>query len=218
MLALQRVTIRALSNPDLKGSPIMRTRQTEAPLEEYSLTILAMNAREVANNVLQGYMIADPPYQRTSVWTEDQRISLVESWCRGVPIPSLVVNNRATASYRGAWQGPRQGNVVYAVVDGRQRVETAIAWYTSKLAVPASWFPKDGVEAVEETDDGPYVRYSGLTRPQQRGVAFSFKLPWAEARLLNIEEEAQLYLLLNSAGTAQTTADLDRARKIAEGR
>jgi hypothetical protein len=196
----------------------VKTRQTDAPLEEYSLNILAMNAREVANNVLQGYMIVDPPYQRTSVWNEDQRIGLVESWCRGVPIPSLVVNNRASPSYRGAWQGPQQGNITYAVVDGRQRVETAIAWYTSQLAVPASWFPRDGVETTEETDDGPYVRYSGLSKPQQRGVAFSFKLPWAEARLLNIEEEARLYVLLNSAGTSQTAADLERALKVAEGR
>jgi hypothetical protein len=195
----------------------LKTRQTAAPLEEYSLNILAMNAREVANNVLQGYTIVDPPYQRTSVWSTEQRIGLVESWCRGIPIPSLVVNNRATPSYRGAWQGPRQGNITYAVVDGRQRVETAIAWFTSKLAVPASWFPKDGVETAVETEDGPYVRYSGLSKPQQRGVAFSFKLPCAEARLLNIEEEAHLYLLLNSAGTAQTTADLDRARAIMEG-
>jgi hypothetical protein len=162
-------------------------------------------------------MTVDPPYQRTSIWTTDQQIGLVESWCRGVPIPAIVVNDRAAISRHGGWQGPDSGHV-YAVVDGRQRVETAIAWFTGQLAVPASWFAAEYVTCTEETEDGPYVRYGGLSKPMQRGTAFSFKLPRADARLRSIEEEAHLYLLLNSAGTAQTAADLDRALKVAEGR
>lgn len=194
----------------------MRTRQTDAPLEEYSLNILASSAREMANTVRDGYMTVDPPYQRTSVWTEEQQIGLVESWCRGVPIPAIVVNDRAAISRHGGWQGPRS-KYIYAVVDGRQRVETAIAWFTSQLAVPASWFEAEHVESTEVTDDGPYVRYSGLSRPMQRGTAMGWKLPRADARLRSLEEEAHLYLLLNSSGTAQTAADLDRARRVAEG-
>lgn len=188
------------------------TRQTDAPLEEYDLNILASTAREVARLVRDGYMTVDPPYQRSSVWTNDQRIGLVESWLRGVPIPSIVMNDRAAISRNGRWTG--SDRYVYALVDGRQRVETALAWFEGKLAVPASWFKASQVERTEETDDGPYVRYNYLSRSEQMGVAMGFKLPRADARLRSLEEEARLYLLINSAGTAQTADDLDRARRL----
>lgn len=192
------------------------TRQTSAPLEEYSLTILASNARELARLVRDGTMTVAPPYQRTSVWDDAQRVGLVESWCRGVPIPAVIINDRAAFSRTGKWIGPDDG-FVYALVDGRQRIETAMAWFFNELAVPASWFPAEGVERTEQTSDGPYVRFEGLSLAWQRGVAFNFKLPRADARLHSVQEEAALYLLINSSGTAQTAADLDNARQIAEG-
>lgn len=192
------------------------TRQTSAPLVEYSLTMSGRSAREIVRLVTGGDMIVDPPYQRSSVWTADQRISLIESWIRHIPIPAVVINDRAHVSRHGRWTGP--GGGVYALVDGRQRVETAMAWFTGKLAVPASWFEADDVERTENTGDGPYVRYTGLSKSLQRGMGVGdFEFPVVEARLLTLEEEARLYLLLNSAGTAQTAADLDRARKITEG-
>lgn len=40
-------------------------------------------------------------------------------------------------------------------------------------------------------------------------------IPVVAAKLPSLREEAELYLLLNSAGTSQTAGDLDRARRIA---
>lgn len=65
------------------------------------------------------------------------------------------------------------------------------------------------------TDDGPYVTYSGLTAVAQRFISNRFLLPVVQGQASTVAEEAYLYLLLNSAGSAQTPEDLDRAARFA---
>jgi hypothetical protein len=85
----------------------------------------------------------------------------------------------------------------------------------SDLAVPASWFPADRVDATEDTDDGPYVRYAGLSRVAQR--FFENKpAPVAEAHVKTVREEAAIYLRVNGSGTPQSDEDIARAAGIAE--
>lgn len=191
------------------------TRQTPTPLTEYSLSDTFRTARELVNFLSEGYMTYDLPYQRGSVWTLDQRIGLVQSWLRGLPIPSIVVNNRGY-----------QKETIYAVIDGKQRLITARMWFHSEFAVPASWFDPEFVESpflIESSPDaeaygdtGLYVRYCDLSVVGQRLLAQRAKFPFAEANVGSVREEAALYLLLNGGGTAQTDDDMARAARVAK--
>lgn len=194
-----------------------RTRQTAAPLLDRSLAVESRLAREVARLVEDGSMIVDPPYQRGAVWSEDQKVALVKSWLEGVPVPAIIVNDRGTGAWRQAnGTSPMDTDEpIYAVVDGRQRCETAVDWFRGDLAVPASWFSPDDVVETVETDDGPYVTHLGLSRRGQTVMAFKAKLPMASAQLATVEEEASMYLLTNGGGTAQTEADMANAARIA---
>jgi hypothetical protein len=187
------------------------TRQTTAPLEHYSLNVTNRFVEFYTSNVAKGYILLDAPYQRGDVWTQDQRVALVCSWLRGVPVPAVIVNDRTSPW----WTGEPAGEVFYAVIDGKQRILAAIAWLTGALAVPASWFPAELVDATEDTDDGPYVRYIGLTRAGQRFAENRTVLPCAEGKLATVEEEALVYLLINRGGTPQTSADMDNAARVA---
>lgn len=188
------------------------TRQSDAPIKHRSMHASNRQAREVARMVTSGDMDLNPPYQRPSVWTEDQRVNLVRSWLSGVPVPAVIVNTRGGNS---AWEtGPERsiiGGCYYATVDGKQRIETAVAWFEGDLAVPASWFDPEVVETTVETDDGPYVTYAGLTIVGQRHMSNNAMLPVIEAGASSIEEEADLFLLVNTGGTAQTVEDLANA-------
>lgn len=183
------------------------TLQTSAPIARRTLPVSNRQAREIAR--LREYGLAlDPPYQRGSVWTEGQQVALVRSWLAGVPVPAVTINDR-----RG---GRFAEEDTYAVIDGKQRIETAIAWFEGDLGVPASWFEAEDVETTYSTDDGPYVRYSGLTAGGQRHVAFSAMLPVIEVSVGTVEEEAALYVLLERSGTPQTEEDVTRAVSVAE--
>ena len=174
------------------------------------------SAREIARIFSDGDGDISPEYQRGSVWTEDQRIALVRSWLMGIPIPSIVINDRIF----GAWPNDKQGPVggyAYSAIDGKQRIETAIAWFGGEFAVPASWFAPGDVEVTEETEDGPYVRYTGLAIAERRHQGNSFMLPTVEAKVATLQEEAEIYVLLNGAGTPQSAEAMANAARVAQG-
>jgi hypothetical protein len=186
------------------------TRQTPAPLTRLPTTVGIWTIDEYTNRIRRGEMLLDPPYQRGPRWNEGQRLNLMRSWLHGVPVPAVVLNERTGPAWR---RSDPELRVTYAVVDGRQRLETAMAWQDGHLAIPASWLPPDWVGTVEDTGDGPYVRSTGLRLPSQ--VTRLMDLACVRARVATLAAEATIYLLVNGAGTAQTADELARAARIA---
>ncbi len=193
------------------------TRQTSTPLQATSFTSTNRSARELVNLIREGDMTVNESYQRGDVWDLDQQIGLIRSWMTGVPIPAIVVNDRMGYGWTGTPPADPSGHA-YACIDGRQRLGAAAAWFSGDLAVPASWFDAEDVLAAEDTGDGPYVRYTGLSRPAQLVAAFQWTIPVAEAKLPTVQAEAEVYLLVNGQGTPQTDADMANAQRVAEGK
>lgn len=195
------------------------TRQTAAPLEHLSLNAADRQAREIARSFSESFGLdLNPPYQRGRVWNEDQKIALIRSWLTGTPTGVVIFNDRSTPEWKAAngYDPIDRDEAMYACIDGQQRISTAQAWFASELAVPASWFDPADVETTEDTADGPYVRWSGLTLPRQRHFANRAHLTVATARVATIQEEAAIYLLVNGGGTPQTDADMLNAARVAE--
>lgn len=195
------------------------TRQTAAPLTSYGLSATNREAYGFVLAAADGDLNLNPPYQRGAVWTDDQRIALVRSWLLGIPVGNVIINSR-----RSMWwtdtdiYDPRSGDPgCDAVIDGQQRIRTALAWFAGEFAVPASWFDPVDVNQTEDTADGPYVRFTGLTRIGQTTFKRNAHLPVVEAKLATEREEAQVFQLVNGAGTPQTEADMANADRVARG-
>lgn len=188
------------------------TRQTTTPLDNTLLATTSRLARELVGNIRNGQIDIDPPYQRGQVWTVDQRIALIRSWLLGLPTGVVILSDRAQTR----WTGPDPyavGAPIWALIDGKQRLSTAVAWFEDGFSVPASWFPEDFIEHTLPTADGPYVRFSGLTVPGRRKFENLAQLAVAEFRsAADTQDEAEVYLLVNGGGTPQTEADMQRAR------
>lgn len=194
------------------------TYQTTEPLKDWRLS--GSGDREAHGFVSTHWEDLDlnPPYQRGAVWTYEQRIMLIRSWLMGIVVPSITLNERTGSDWKAAHGGldaMDTGEPYMAVIDGKQRLLTAYAWFADALPVPASWFPAEDVNFTHGTEDGDYVRYSGLTRSAQMHVGHQFRFPTVLAHVPTVEDEAAIYLLINGAGTAQTEADLTRAASIA---
>lgn len=189
------------------------TYQTNEPVHELRMSVSGRSWGELIHWVQEGDATYDLPYQRGAVWTYEQRIMLIFSMLSGTPIPALIVNVRPEEMW---FDAAGQQLPIYAVIDGQQRITAVRMFMENALPVPASWFPVEYVGTVEETGDGPYVRYSGLTRPCQRRFE-SNVAPVAEARLTSVAEEAAVYLRVNGSGTPQSAEDLDRAARVARG-
>lgn len=195
------------------------TRQTTTPLPDYRLSATNRTVRELVGTMLPNIDL-NPPYQRGSVWTEDQRIALVKSWLMGVPIPAIILNDRGSREFgqNNPEVAPYKTETpIWAVIDGKQRIETGKLWFHDQLQVPASWFDSEWIEQTTESRDGPYVAFGDLTEAGQRRCGNRFMLPMVDARLDSVQAEAALYVLVNGGGTVQTPEDMANAARVASG-
>lgn len=147
----------------------------------------------------------------------DQQIALIRSWLLGLHTGVVILSDRANPNWQ-AISGDvfKHDQALWAVVDGKQRLTTAAAWFSSALAVPASWFDAELVSETETTDDGEYVRFNGLTAAGQRKFGNRALFSLAEFKTASsIHDEAEVYLLVNGGGTPQADTDMQRARDVA---
>lgn len=194
------------------------TRQTTAPLERLPINTMNMMLTNLVRMVEQGRIDLSPAYQRGDVWSEDQRVALVYSWLVGATVPSITLNDRSGRQWMDlAACNPDAGDTNwYGCIDGKQRLTTAVMWMHGEFAVPASWFPAGSVATTEETGDGPYVRYTGLTEAGQACSTDRSAMPVGMGEFPSLRAEASIYLLLNGGGTPQTEQDMANAARIAK--
>lgn len=183
------------ARPDRVKEPLSRLS-----LQPYNRSIHSFMPREVDDYEF------DPPYQRGAVWSEPQQRALFESMMRGLPIGSILLNDRLSASRDLPADAP-----AYAVVDGKQRIQAIRAFANDELALPADWFEDTD---IRETSDEQTVTFSQLTLRGQRGIQ-NLPVPTIQASVGTVEEEARLFNLVNFGGTAQTHEDRTRAEKVA---
>jgi len=189
------------------------------------------------------FMDLDAPYQRGSVWTDDQRRNLIKSLLMGLPIGTLVIS---ALPYR-------KGGASYRIIDGKQRIEAVRAFWGDRFSIPGWWFaPEDLQDPSWRSED---VLFSQLSQRGQRSIEhaplgcieFKADLEYTpnpeydptlrvgypeyrdnphktnryNTRNRSDEEilqaEAELYLLVNFGGVEQTETDRARAREIAGG-
>jgi hypothetical protein len=186
---------------------------TDRPLEHLSMGHTTRALEYFVHAVESGRMLLDAPYQRGAAWLDDQSGNLIKSFLMGLPIPAVVLNKRLTDAWERA-NGFSPYN--YAVIDGKQRLLTVCAWFNDDLAVPGTWFPADWLAGHVPVSRRMLVTFRDLSGKGRRGFE-NFQLACVEAQVTSVRAEAEIYLLVNGAGTAQTDDDIVNAQRVAEG-
>lgn len=135
-----------------------------------------------------GDLLLNPPYQRGDVWGPTRRINLIKSLLTQIPIPSIIVNDRFRAKWKGKdWQ--------FAVIDGKQRITTILMFLNSEFGVPGEWF-----------DMPQEVLFRDLDIVVQRGFR-NRTIAISEGVLESIEDEKTVFELVNFGGVPQGESD-----------
>lgn len=160
------------------------------------------------------------PYQRGSVWTDEQRRNLIRSLLMGIPTGTVIVAEQPVSTAR-----------YLRVLDGKQRIEAIRSFAAGSLAVPAAWFDDADLNGDVNTD----VTFADLSA---RGGRMFRNTPFPHLRFRSHVEmavdpdtgrwthrdrttdealaaEAVVYDLINFGGTPHT--DDDRARAATAG-
>jgi hypothetical protein len=77
----------------------------------------------------QGQLDLEPSYQRRSVWNPKDRRFFLDTIFRGYPSPSIFMNKVMDES----------GRTIYAVVDGKQRLETIFSFVKNKIYIDKNY-------------------------------------------------------------------------------
>lgn len=218
---------------------------TPAPLPEIHLSSNARMVMHFVTGWRDGDIFdLDAPYQRESVWTDEQRRNLIKSLLMGLPIGSVIVSALPFDKDR-----PK---VCYRVVDGKQRIEAMRAFVDGDLTVPAAWFRPFDIEnavgddvtfaqlartgrgrilnamvgelelnAAIESRENP--RYDPASMDKWHKVVEGADPKTVDRYIRRartpeeiLQAEAELYLLVNFGGVPQTDDDRARAQEVAD--
>lgn len=141
-------------------------------------------------------LVLDPPYQRGSVWTAEQRINLIKSMLQGLPIGSIFINERSI-------DDPH-----YYVIDGKQRIETIRDFRTDLFSVPIEWVKvQEDVSTIARLTaqdiGGPAVAFYSELASRSRILVDNAIVSTYRTRLRTEAEELDLFNRINYGGTPQ---------------
>lgn len=103
------------------------------------------------NYVLKKYRF-NTTYQRNSgVWSEDKKSFLIDSILKNYPMPAIFLRPCVDTV---------SGKTVYDVVDGKQRLETIVAFIENRIAL-TSYFAED--DFIDETNIEKASEIAGMT-------------------------------------------------------
>jgi len=74
----------------------------------------------------KGQLNLDPPYQRRSVWSPRDKRFFIDTILNGYPAPPVFLHKTLDDS----------GRATYHVVDGKQRIQTILAFRDNKITIP----------------------------------------------------------------------------------
>lgn len=146
----------------------------------------------------EGFLLLSPPYQRGDVWGPVRQRNLIQSILRGIPIPSIIVNDRMQSR---EWGG--DGSEHIAVIDGKQRLTAILKFLAGDLEIPREWFTEKDIAFTSHGD----LDFFDLTVARQRGIRQT-PIAFSEGSLRSIEEEREVFELVNYGGVPQGQSDL----------
>ena len=138
-----------------------------------------------------GQLDLDPPYQRRSVWSMRDRRFFLDTILRGYPSPSIFLFKATTES----------GAISYEVVDGKQRLETILKFYSGELAV-----------AVDFGDVEVNGKKWGSLSSEHRQVFSDYVLPVEFIRIVDGGHVNQVFDRLNRNSRRLERQELRHAR------
>lgn len=138
----------------------------------------------------EGELLLSPPYQRGDVWGPTRRRNLIRSVMLGVPIPSIIINDRL----RAEWDN---GDAAIVVIDGKQRITTLLRFLEDEFTVPGEWFDERGD-----------IRFGDLPVAKRRRFT-NQPLAFSEGVLASIDEEREVFELVNFGGVPQGQTDIE---------
>lgn len=149
---------------------------------------------DIKNLYEDGFLQLNPVFQRQSVWAERDRAKLIDSIIQNYPLPAIFLYAR-----------PHEGDVVYDVIDGKQRIESVLMFmgairgkFKARVQLPGS-------------DTAELVDWQKLNRKKAQHLVNAYQIPVIEVDG-ELGEIIDIFIRINSTGKALTPQEKRSAR------
>ena len=106
----------------------------------------------------EGALAIKPPFQRKPVWADRQKCYLIESILMGLPVPEIYIQQTINS----------EGNAIYAVVDGQQRIRTVLQFIGSETDPNEAEHNKFQLDKLEITSRYRDISFADLLEPKKK--------------------------------------------------
>lgn len=150
--------------------------------------------QDLVNLYEKGHLNLEPGFQRKSVWKQQDRAKLLDSIIRNYPLPAIFL-----------YRNQRNGDVVYDVIDGKQRIESFLMFMGLKHG---RFETKTQLPGEEETKQ---VSWKQLCKWKQQHIITGYRLP-----VIEVDGEfgdiVEVFVRINSTGKALTGQEKRHAK------
>lgn len=126
----------------------------------------------------EGLLIISPPYQRKPVWATRQKCYLIESILLGLPVPEVFVQQKTSP----------EGKTSFAIVDGQQRIRTALQFIGSEIDPGEQQYNKFKLDKLDRASPWRDLGFADLS-PEQKKTFFGYRFV---VRYLNTESDDEV--------------------------
>jgi Protein of unknown function DUF262/HNH endonuclease len=151
--------------------------------------------QEVINLYENDHLNLEPGFQRSSVWAERDRRKLIDSILCNYPLPSIFLHRRH-----------EEGNLVYDVIDGKQRLESVLMFTGAKRG--NRFQTKTRLPGQERPD---LIDWSVIKRKKLQYLITGYSLQIVEVTG-ELADIIDLFVRINSTGKALTGQERRHAR------
>ena len=156
--------------------------------------------QEIINLYEKDHLNLEPGFQRSSVWADRDRAKLIDSILRNYPLPSIFLYRRY-----------EEGNLVYDVIDGKQRIESVLMFTGAKRG--NRFQTKSKLPGQEQPD---WIDWNVIKRKklQYKITGYNLQIIEVTGELVDIID---LFVRINSTGKALTGQEKRHARYYHSG-
>jgi hypothetical protein len=133
----------------------------------------------------------DPEYQRGNVWTEEQKVALIDSIFKNIDIGKFTIIKRPWGSNPNRPEHP--SGKLYEMLDGKQRLTALHEFYCGRFKYKGMYFYE--------------------MHPRDRNHLKHYPISYAEANPMTDEQKYRYFIKLNTTGTP---VDKNHLRKVRE--
>ena len=150
--------------------------------------------QDLVNLFEKDHLNLEPGFQRKSVWKEKDRAKLMDSIVRNYPLPAIFL-----------YRNQRDGDVVYDVIDGKQRIESFLMFMGLKQGRFKTKTQLPGEDEIK------LVNWKQLCKWNQQYIITGYRLP-----VIEVDGEfgdiVEVFVRINSTGKALTGQEKRHAK------